>query len=372
MVDLKERHIKLEIEKERIFIDSLQYFKDIFNSISTVSVVLNETRQVLFASNDFLDMLQIGKDNSILGLRPGEVIACIHSNESPHGCNNSSSCSFCGALQAVLESDRTNTKTTKEARITSLINENLISWDLSVTSVPLNILNKRYFIGSMIDISSEKRKKQLERIFLHDLVNTAGGISGLSDALNQLDEESLKKEVVEAIGKTSKNILEQILSYRHLLSAESGELEVNKTTIVSTDLIEECVKIVSNNKSLSGRIEIAASCKRIEFISDKVLLSRVIINMIINAVEAENNPNSAVLVWGEQIQDKIKFCVRNHSIIPNDIQKQIFQRSFSTKGTSRGLGTYSMKLLGENYLKGKVGFVSNESDRTVFYIELPM
>jgi sensor histidine kinase regulating citrate/malate metabolism len=59
-------------------------------------------------------------------------------------------------------------------------------------------------------------------------------------------------------------------------------------------------------------------------------------------------------------------------VIPSVAQKQIFQRSFSTKGSNRGLGTYSMKLLGENYLKGAVDFESDEEDRTTFYVKLPL
>ena len=54
----------------------------------------------------------------------------------------------------------------------------------------------------------------------------------------------------------------------------------------------------------------------------------------------------------------------------DDIQLQIFQRSFSTKGLTRGLGTYSVKLLTENYLKGKVSFMSNALEGTVFSVEL--
>lgn len=38
--------------------------------------------------------------------------------------------------------------------------------------------------------------------------------------------------------------------------------------------------------------------------------------------------------------------------MPRTSQLQIFQRSFSTKGKGRGLGTYSIKLLTERYLKG--------------------
>jgi sensor histidine kinase regulating citrate/malate metabolism len=51
---------------------------------------------------------------------------------------------------------------------------------------------------------------------------------------------------------------------------------------------------------------------------------------------------------------------------------QLFKRSFSTKGLDRGLGTYSMKILGERYLKGKVYFTTSEEDGTSFFFDLPL
>lgn len=55
----------------------------------------------------------------------------------------------------------------------------------------------------------------------------------------------------------------------------------------------------------------------------------------------------------------------------HEVQAQVFQRSFSTKGNDRGLGTYSMKLFGENYLKGKVYFQSDADKGTTFFLALP-
>jgi sensor histidine kinase regulating citrate/malate metabolism len=49
---------------------------------------------------------------------------------------------------------------------------------------------------------------------------------------------------------------------------------------------------------------------------------------------------------------------------------QLFQRSFSTKGTGRGIGTYSMKLFGEKYLEGRVDFESTRENGTTFFIEI--
>ena len=64
--------------------------------------------------------------------------------------------------------------------------------------------------------------------------------------------------------------------------------------------------------------------------------------------------------------------VQNPGCMPDPVRKQIFQRSFSTKGKGRGLGTYSMKLLGEKYLNGKVSFSTSEEKGTIFSLELPL
>jgi len=71
--------------------------------------------------------------------------------------------------------------------------------------------------------------------------------------------------------------------------------------------------------------------------------------------------------------DLCSFHVHNDGMIPDAVAARIFQRSFSTKGTpGRGLGTYSMKLFGENILGGKVGFHSTDQQGTTFYLTLPI
>ena len=54
------------------------------------------------------------------------------------------------------------------------------------------------------------------------------------------------------------------------------------------------------------------------------------------------------------------------------VQRQVFNRSFTTKGKGRGLGSYAMKLLGERYLQGKVSFTTDPEEGTTFRIELPV
>jgi len=54
----------------------------------------------------------------------------------------------------------------------------------------------------------------------------------------------------------------------------------------------------------------------------------------------------------------------------HDVEMQVFLRSFSTEGVQRGLGTYSLKIIGEQYLGGKVNFEPNPERGTTFFIDL--
>ena len=91
--------------------------------------------------------------------------------------------------------------------------------------------------------------------------------------------------------------------------------------------------------------------------------------MLKNALEATDE-GAAVSIGCKDKKDKVLFWVHNNEFIPRDVQLQIFKRSFSTKGSGRGLGTYSMKLLTIKYLKGSIYFTSNKDEGTFFFVEL--
>jgi sensor histidine kinase regulating citrate/malate metabolism len=92
--------------------------------------------------------------------------------------------------------------------------------------------------------------------------------------------------------------------------------------------------------------------------------------MVKNALES--SPENAVVTLGANASEKgTEFWVHNESAMPREVQLQVFQRSFSTKGEGRGLGTYSIKLLTERYLNGKVTFTSSMDDGTTFRVLIP-
>jgi len=93
--------------------------------------------------------------------------------------------------------------------------------------------------------------------------------------------------------------------------------------------------------------------------------------MIKNALEATQE-GGVVTIDCESGGDRVLFQVHNDSAMPEKVQLQIFKRFFSTKNEpGHGIGTYSMKLLGERYLGGEVFFRSDEASGTTFTLCIP-
>jgi signal transduction histidine kinase len=102
-----------------------------------------------------------------------------------------------------------------------------------------------------------------------------------------------------------------------------------------------------------------------------VLLGRVIGNLLKNALEA-SAPGDQVTATCAADDHSVSFTIHNQTVMSPDVQLQLFQRSFSTKGPGRGLGTYSAKLLTERYLGGTVSFRSDAEHGTTFVVRYPL
>jgi len=93
--------------------------------------------------------------------------------------------------------------------------------------------------------------------------------------------------------------------------------------------------------------------------------------MIINALEATHE-NGEVKIWLEHQDNTLSFYVWNDQEISQEISRRIFQRNFSTKKQAgRGVGTFSMKFLGEKILGGQVSFTTSSTKGTIFRFFIP-
>lgn len=345
---------------------------NILGSVSGITAVLDQNRQIVYANKELMDLLGISSVEELLGKRPGEAIGCIHSAETPGGCGTTEACAVCGAVNSIIESQNQGIKTEKETRITSVINGNTVSWDLRVITSPVVIRNRTYYIFTIQDISNEKRWQILERTFYHDILNSAANLNGLLTILKDGADPGDVKDLIKISEEVSRELIEEIIIHRQIRAAENGDLVTNPEKLVASEILSSAVSRISGNEvAKSKRILFSDRSDGAEVMADRLILHRILINLLKNAAEATEDNGT---IYAEVVEDHgfIRFIIKNDCIIPNEIKMQIFQRSFSTKGKGRGTGTYSIKLLGERYLGGKVGFTSTDPDGTHFYIELPV
>ncbi len=338
----------------------------ISNAIGKMIIILNNHRQIIYANKLFLEIVGITNIDPILGKRPGEAIYCKHALLSSSGCGTTEFCKTCGAVNAILDAQQ-GIPSTKECRITTKSNDAL---DLSVSTAPYVIENEQFTIFAISDISDEKRKQVLERVFFHDVMNSAGGISGLSDIMQQIQDPDELNELSRLIQSASNSLIEELQAQKQISSAERGDLELKITEVESLEILKELGSIYSKHEIIADKIiRINPESEDAIVGTDPALLRRVLGNMIKNAIEA-SLPKGTITLSCHKIDKNIRFSIHNSTVMPRDIQLQLFKRSFTTKGVGRGIGTYSMKLFGEKYLKGKVWFESTEETGTTFYLML--
>ena len=143
-----------------------------------------------------------------------------------------------------------------------------------------------------------------------------------------------------------------------------GELAQAAKTVetINSRQVLDVVRSHYESKALAeGKaIAIDPEAADVEFTSDRTLVERVLSNMLKNAIEA--SARGATIRGGCRLSQRgVAFSINNPSFMPRRIQLQVFQRSFSTKGPNRGIGTYSMKLLTERFLRGTVSFTSSRT-----------
>lgn len=360
-----EREAIENIQDKYLELINLPQVKKITDSIPDMLLILNDKRQIVFANQRLFELFQTNSVDDILGLRPGELLNCSHSNTNPGGCGTTLSCSKCGAVNAIQKSLEGYTSV-EECRIIDFDNN---AYDLKVWATPYEHEGNQYSIFAIQDISGVKRRDALERIFFHDIINTAGGLLGISQVIKENPEEII--EFKDILYDVANALMDEIQSQKMLMQAEKGTLETSEMVVNSLELINSVKNVYLNHIVAQGKnIVIDANSINISFITDYPLLKRTLGNLTKNALEAIRE-GQTVTIGVKQENENVIFWTHNSTVMPIDVQLQLFQRSFSTKGSERGLGTYSVKLLTENYLKGKVYFKSNEEDGTIFYIELP-
>lgn len=342
-----------------------------FEFFPAALMVLNARRQIVMANRACMEMLGADALDAFLGKRPGEAAGCAYAGIGPAGCGTSENCRECGALLAIQASITGQAKATRECQLLTTGPDGMTAaMDLKFTVSPWQTGSGLYYVATILDIGHEKRRQVLERIFFHDILNSAGGAQSLVDML--MDEvPEVSREIVALVRSSLFALVDEIQKQRQLLALERKEYTVSLLTLQGLEVVRNIAdEFRRHPKCIGKRIILDQGGENVPVVTDHTLLRRVVVNMLLNALEATGSGGEVTLGLLLE-QGSAVFWVGNEAVMPESVRLQVFKRSFSTKGPDRGLGTYSIKLLAENYLGATVGFSSAQGPGTRFWLKLP-
>ncbi|MGC9399094.1 MAG: ATP-binding protein [Anaerolineae bacterium] len=356
------------LEAQVRWLDQRETLKHLLDMMPIAVLVLNAQRQTVYANRMALKWTGSESLETVLGARPGELLNCLHAAESPCACGTTGFCRYCGAARAIQEALQ-GRQAVQECRIRR---RDRGAWDLRVWATPLTVNEQSFTVFAMVDIQDEKRRQALEYIFFHDVLNTASVLHNAVEMLRTAEFDEDVDELKTILYMAAERLIEEIKGQQTLLAAERGDLEADPHPISSRALLEKLARVYHTYSIAAERpIVIAPQSEEVIFVSDSHLVGRVLGNMIKNALEA-NKPGEKVTLTCRREEEEVVFAVHNPTPMSISVRHQVFNRSFSTKGERRGLGTYSMKLLTECYLGGKVWFTSTSDVGTTFFAAYPL
>ena len=357
-----------ELERQASFFNDAFLTRHLLDVMPGMVLVLNNYRQIVFANRAFNHLSGRPETESLVGLLVGDVLQCHVALDKDAVCGTTDSCETCGALVAML-SGLSGVDSVQECTLTQYDGVVAQHLTLRVWSAPLRFGGEEFVVLAGTDVSHERRRLALERTFFHDILNLVASIQGFAE-LMEIDESVDPMMVSRRIQSAAQKVVEEIDAQRVLLAVEKGELKIDNHVLTSLDVLKDVIELYEGQEISRKRIlKIDDDVIRASFISDATLLRRILGNMVKNALEA--SPEGYTVTLGvDKCAAGFNFWVHNATVISASYHQRIFQRDFSTKGSGRGLGTYSMKLLGR-FLSGDVSFESSPEGGTRFTLSLP-
>ena len=325
-------------------------------------LIVDEQMNVVSVNNHRIPSSPVGRKG------PGDLLDCINAAGNVAGCGAHEYCKQSNLRKTVETALKDDRMVVDECTLLQKNNDKMV---LENTVMPFNYEGKRYALIFVVDISARKQKQIMDRVFFHDVLNLMGALNGFVQLLLEEPDEELLLEVK----KLSEQVISNISYQKDIMNAENRSLSLLPTDVtVKTFMDDASISLCSTAQNFGCKLQIIDNCgMEVPVNTDIRLLHRVVLNMVKNAVEA-SGPDGMVTVTTSltEAKDYVTFAVHNDGMIPEEYQCRIFRFGQSTKGIGRGLGTYSMKLFGENYLKGQVWFTTSEAEGTTFYFNLPL
>jgi two-component system nitrogen regulation sensor histidine kinase NtrY len=235
-------------------------------------------------------------------------------------------------------------------------------------------------VNEALDETESKAWQKLLSVLTHEIMNSVAPISSLAETLKSRLQESvstLNNETgsvddleigIETIKRRSEGLLKFAETYRNL----NRITKPNLRKVYVRDIFENMLQLMQptlEQKSID--IETILKDTDLAVEADTSLLEQVMINLMVNAIEAvKDRPNPRIVLTG-YVANNRKIIIKvadNGSGIPDEVLDKIFVPFFSTKKSGSGIGLSLCKQIMMLH-KGNIQVQSAEGQGTAFLLQ---
>ncbi|WP_296386610.1 ATP-binding protein [Winogradskyella sp.] len=232
-------------------------------------------------------------------------------------------------------------------------------------------------IDDTLNKNESESWKKLLSVMTHEIMNSITPISSLADtlqrnlqvAIEKPEESHLELEDLNSGIKTIKNRSEGLLKFAKTYRSLSKVTNLNLQRVKVSELFNN-IQLLMEPSIIAKNIDIEfnISGPKLELDIDTHLIEQVLINLILNAVDAcksKDNAEIKVLASQNPNRDIVIKVFDNGSGIPQDILENIFVPFFTSKATGSGIGLSLCKQIMLLH-KGRIIVKSIEGEGSVF------
>ena len=212
---------------------------------------------------------------------------------------------------------------------------------------------------------------EVAAVMAHELNNPLAAISMFSQMLEgELDDGSDLREqaaVIRRNTETCKRSIRGLLDMAAQAAPEPSAFDVHEML----DDVRHLLRPVHQRAGVAVRAELEAEASRVY--GDELQLRQVIVNLVLNAVQAVEDRGGTVMIRTRDAGDAIQIEVSDDGPgVEPSVRDQIFEPFFTTKppGTGTGLGLPTSRRIVQAH-GGSLELVEGRATGAVFRLRLP-
>jgi nitrogen fixation/metabolism regulation signal transduction histidine kinase len=215
--------------------------------------------------------------------------------------------------------------------------------------------------------------REMARQVAHEIKNP---LTPMKLSIQQLQRawNDRNENIDEYLNKVSRTLIEQIENLSSIATEFSNFAQMPKFKASDVNIVQLLQRIIQLFSESNVNIRLVYS-KTEDFIirTDKDQLSRVVINLITNAIQAiPENRKGYIELTLLRLEGKVQIDIKdNGKGIPLEMIDKMFQPNFTTKSSGMGLGLAISKNIIES-MGGEITFETWLEEGTKFKILLPL